>query len=104
MMPADAKEPKGFVQVEKGKMTAKKPKKPRKGVAHCIRVDQQGSTKAAQFKLVRARLLLLTRSPHLSQHRVDIPVANEIIQVLGAESDDELRAWEASLSRFSQGI
>ena len=120
---ADSKIPKGFVQVEKGKLTAKRPKKERKGAAHCMRVDQQGSTKDAQFKLVCARrrpCWLITLAPcaieetrcssvaSCAPDRVssapDRAVVNGMLQVLGAENDDELQRWIAVLSRFEQGI
>jgi hypothetical protein len=50
----DSTEPKGYVKIQAGKLTAKPPKKKRKGAAHCMRVDQSGDTKDAQFKLVSA--------------------------------------------------
>ena len=69
-----------------------------------MRVDQQGSVKAAQFKLVRARHSSVAKHSCPPQYRADSPVANDTIQVLGAENDDELQYWMADLSRFSKGI
>ena len=36
--------PKGYVTVEAGELSAKPPKKKRKGAAHCMRVDQCAAT------------------------------------------------------------
>ena len=36
----DSQAPKGYVTVEAGELSAKPPKKKRKGAAHCMRVDQ----------------------------------------------------------------
>ena len=51
---ADSAAPNGFVKIERGCLSAKPPKKKRKGVTHCMAVRQEGSCKEAQFKLVRA--------------------------------------------------
>ena len=40
----DSQAPKGYVTVEAGELSAKPPKKKRKGAAHCMRVDQCAAT------------------------------------------------------------
>lgn len=93
---SDSMEPKGYVVIEAGKLTAKKPKKARKGAAHCMRVDQNGSLKAAdgkpikaaQFKLVRPKKRNETRSVSLLVRAQSAHVSSVVcvcdLSVLGA--------------------
>ena len=53
----DSQAPKGYVTVEAGELSAKPPKKKRKGAAHCMRVDQcvalGGNVRASASRVVR---------------------------------------------------
>lgn len=111
---ADSTAPNGFVKIERGCLSAKPPKKKRKGVSHCMAVRQEGSCKAAQFKLVRAwHLRNALTTPALQRIAICFgfkwctangAMGNANVQVLGAEDDDELMAWMAKLSQFESGM
>ena len=86
--------PKGYVTVEAGELSAKPPKKKRKGAAHCMRVDQCVAHRMA-FRTAQMSDKLF------AQHRNGSKKSAQFKLVLGAENDDDLQHWIATLSRFN---
>ena len=91
----DSQAPKGYVTVEAGELSAKPPKKKRKGAAHCMRVDQCVAT---THGLPHKRHRFLTRC---FLRRNGSKKSAQFKLVLGAENDDDLQHWIATLSRFN---